>query len=48
MPAGYEKIKANLRKSHPKWADDKVERVAAKIWNKKARGTGHTVGKGRA
>lgn len=39
--------KRSLRKAHPKWSKDKVEEVAAKTWNKKAKGTGKTVGKGR-
>jgi hypothetical protein len=37
MPAGYEKIKKKLGTV-----------AAAKIWNKKMKGTGKTVGKGRA
>jgi len=47
MPAGYVAIKVKLRKQHPDWSDEKVERVAAKIWNKMRAGTGQTVGKGR-
>jgi hypothetical protein len=47
MPAGYEKIKKSLKKSHPNWSSDKVKEVAAKTWNKKKKGTGQTVGSGR-
>ena len=48
MPAGYEKIKKSLGKSHPGWSAEKKKEVAAKIWNKSHKGTGKTVGAGRA
>jgi len=47
MPAGYEKIKRSLRKSHPKWSAEKVKEVAARTWNKMKKGTGQTVGRER-
>ena len=48
MPEGYEKIKASLRKAHPKWSAEKVKEMAARTWNKKKKGTGQTVGRGRS
>lgn len=47
MPAGYLKLKKEIRKEHPNWTADHVEEVAAKIWNKNHKGTGKTVGRGR-
>lgn len=48
MPAGYEKLKARLKKEHPKMSDKTAEKHAAMIWNHMMKGTGKTVGKGRA
>jgi hypothetical protein len=47
MPEEYYRIKRSLKKAHPEWKSDKVERVAAMTWNKIAKGTGKTVGRGR-
>lgn len=47
MPAGYEKIKKNIKKEHPSWSEERAKGVAAKIWNKEKKGTGQTVGRGR-
>jgi hypothetical protein len=46
MPEGFLKIKRQLRKTHPTWSKQKIEQVAAKIWNKDRAG-GQTVGRGR-
>ena len=46
MPAGYEKIKAGLLKKGKSLKSAKKH--AAMIWNSKHKGTGQTVGRGRA
>lgn len=38
MPKGYEDIKKQLREDHPKWSEEKIQEVAAKIWNKTHKG----------
>jgi len=33
VPDKYEAIKESVRKSHPRWSDQQVETLAAKIFN---------------
>jgi hypothetical protein len=44
MPKAYEKMKQAMCKQY---GEKKGEEIAAKTWNKKMKGTGQTVGKGR-
>jgi len=45
MPAAFEKMKKAMQKQYGK---KKGEEIAAKKWNKEHKGTGKTVGRGRA
>jgi hypothetical protein len=45
MPAAYLKMKKAMQK---KYGKKKGEEIAAKTWNKQHKGTGKTVGRGRA
>ncbi len=44
MPAAYEKMKAAMKKEY---GARKGTTIAAKTWNKRNKGTGRTVGRGR-
>jgi len=45
MPKGYLKLKAAMKKEYGK---KKGEKIAAMTWNKRHKGTGLTVGRGRS
>ena len=47
MPAGYLRLKARIKKEHPKMPEKTVEMHAPRIWNSMMKGTGKTVGRGR-
>lgn len=44
MPKGYEKLK---KKTEIEYGIKKGDIIAAKTWNKRMKGTGQTVGRGR-
>ena len=44
MPKAYEEMKKAMEKEYGK---KKATEIAAKTWNKRNKGTGNTVGKGR-
>lgn len=44
MPRGYEKMKAAMTKQY---GAKKAEKIASMTWNKRMKGTGKTVGRGR-
>lgn len=46
MPAGYVKMRDSFKRKGMK--DKAAKKKAAKIWNAKHKGTGQTVGRGRA